>query len=167
MSKDHEYSRIEKVISEKAKDAFFSIPNILDIKNSTKKIQFISFLAEWCPNCDYEAIELKDYINIYNSMVDFSTVMLFSSLSKSNQFISKYAFNSKFIDSECNVKDEVLNKRTSFFRFRELLGDDRKWGVPLHMIRIINLNEEELFIIKGESKKLEVQNFLNENLKQS
>ena len=50
MSKPHEYSKIEHITDKKSKKAFFAIPNLGKIKKSDKKIQFISFLAEWCPN---------------------------------------------------------------------------------------------------------------------
>ena len=72
MPKTHEYSKIEQIKDTESQKAFFSIPNVLEIKKSNKKIQFLSFLSEWCPNCEYEAIELKRYINKYNSLVDFN-----------------------------------------------------------------------------------------------
>ena len=165
MSKSHEYSKIEQIIDRKSKKAFFAIPNLVKIKKSDKKIQFITFLAEWCPNCEYEAIELNKYIKEYRSLVDFSIVMMFSSEDKSNHFLSNYKLNTKIIDSECNVKSEMLNKRTSFFKFRSRIDDSRKWGVPLHVIRLVDTDEEKILSIRGESIKEEVRLFLNKNLK--
>ena len=51
MSNIHEYSIIEKIDDIEAKNMMFSIPYLAKIKKSEKKIQFISFYAEWCPNC--------------------------------------------------------------------------------------------------------------------
>ena len=90
MSNEHEYASLKKINNKKVEDALFAIPNLLSIKNSYKKIQFVSFLAEWCPNCDYEAMELINYIDTYNSLVDFSIVMQFTAHAKSDKFISKY-----------------------------------------------------------------------------
>ena len=159
MSNIHEHSNIEKIDDIEAKNMIFSIPYLAKIKNSEKKIQFISFFAEWCPNCDFEAVNLKTYIDRYSSAIDFSIVMQFSSKSKSKKFVSKYKLNSKLIDPECLLKDENLNKKTSFYKFRKVLNDERKWGVPLHIIKIIKQKGVEIFVIKGESKKEELQNF--------
>jgi len=167
MSKPHEYSKIEQIKDTESQKAFFSIPYIREIKKSNKKIQFLSFLSEWCPNCEYEAIELIRYINKYNSLVDFSIVMMFSSHDRSDHFISNFGLNSELIDTECLVKNESLNKRTSFFKFRTCIGDSRKWGVPLHVIRVVDSNGERIFSIKGETVKKEIRNFLNKNLKKS
>ena len=167
MSDKHEYSSLEKVDQKKVKKALFSIPNILTVKNSYKKIQFVSFLSEWCPNCEYEAIELANYINTYNSLVDFSIMMLFTSHAKSNRFISKHRLNSSLIGAECDQKDEILNRKTIFYKFRKTIMDERKWGVPLHVIRVVKRSENEIFVIKGESKRVEVQNFLDKNLQKN
>lgn len=161
MSNIHEHSNIEKIDDIEAKNMIFSIPYLAKIKNSEKKIQFISFFAEWCPNCDFEAVNLKTYIDRYSSAIDFSIVMQFSSKSKSKKFVSKYKLNSKLIDPECLLKDENLNKKTSFYKFRKVLNDERKWGVPLHIIKIVKQKGVEIFVIKGESKKEELQNFLD------
>lgn len=164
MNKSHEYSSLEKIEDLEAKKLLFLIPNLKKIKNSKKKIQFISFFAEWCPNCEYEAIELKNYIAKYTSVIDFSIVMQFCSTVKSSMFLSKYKLTSKLIDPECFIKDEELNKKTAFYKFRRTLNDTRKWGVPLHIIKVINKKNIEIFVIKGESIKDEVIDFLDKNL---
>ena len=89
MSNIHEYSIIEKIDDIEAKNMMFSIPYLAKIKKSEKKIQFISFFAEWCPNCEFEAINLKTYIDRYSPAIDFSIVMQFSTNSKSKKFVSK------------------------------------------------------------------------------
>ena len=65
---------------------------------------------------------------------------------------------------ECKQKDEELNIKTAFYEFRRTLTDERKWGVPLHVIRVVKKTGNEIFVIKGESKREEVQNFLDKNL---
>lgn len=167
MSKSHEYSKIEQIVDKKSLISFYSIPNVLKIKKSNRKIQFLSFLSEWCPNCEYEAIELRRYFSKYNSLVDFSIIMMFSSQIKSDHFMFNFGLDSESIDSECLVKNELLNERTFFFKFRTCIGDSRKWGVPLHVIRVVDLNGERIFSIKGETVKKEIQDFLNKNLKKS
>ena len=164
MSDKHEYASLQKINNKKVENALFSIPNLLSIKNSYKKIQFVSFLAEWCPNCDYEAIELANYVDTYNSLVEFSIVMQFTTHAKSGKFISKYRLNTSLIEAECDQKDELLSKKTAFYEFRKSLTDERKWGVPLHVIRVVKRSGDEIFTIMGESRREEVQNFLDKNL---
>ena len=164
MSDKHEYASLQKINNKKVENALFSIPNLLSIKDGYKKIQFVSFLAEWCPNCDYEAMELINYIDTYNSLVDFSIVMQFTAHAKSDKFISKYRLNTSLIEAECDQKDELLSKKTAFYEFRKSLTDERKWGVPLHVIRVVKRSGDEIFTITGESRREEVQNFLDKNL---
>ena len=102
MSDKHEYASLQKINNKKVENALFSIPNLLSIKDGYKKIQFVSFLAEWCPNCDYEAMELVNYIDTYNSLVDFSIVMQFTAHAKSDYFISKYRLYTSLIEAECD-----------------------------------------------------------------
>ena len=77
MSKDHEYYSIEK-LETGAISALNEIPNISKVAKGAQK-SFISFLAEWCPNCDYEAVQLREYYKNYETEFDFYLVMLFSS----------------------------------------------------------------------------------------
>ena len=62
---------------------------------------------------------------------------------------------------ELDVKNERLNTQTQFFNFRTNVNDDRKWGVPLH---IIKLNNNEIYIIKWESVHEEVVRFVQKAL---
>ena len=82
MSKDHEYSSIEK-LETGAISALNEIPNISKVAKGAQK-SFISFLAEWCPNCDYEAVQLREYHKNYENEFDFYLVMLFSSSELNN-----------------------------------------------------------------------------------
>ena len=90
--------------------------------------------------------------------------MLFTADAKSDKFISKYRLNTSLIKAECDRKDESLSRKTAFYEFRKTLTDERKWGVPLHVIRIMKRSGNEIFTIKGESRREEVQNFLDKNL---
>ena len=43
MSNEHEYASLKKINNKKAEKALFSIPNLLSIKHSYKKIQFMHY----------------------------------------------------------------------------------------------------------------------------
>tara|TARA_B100000614_G_scaffold253552_1_gene267609 strand:+ start:12 stop:500 length:489 start_codon:yes stop_codon:yes gene_type:complete len=157
MSKDHEYSSIEK-LETGAISALNEIPNISKVARGAQK-SFISFLAEWCPNCDFEAVQLREYYKNYETEFDFYLVMLFSSNELNNIFIKKYDLQMKSIKGELNAKDEKLNLNSKFYNFRNIINDDRKWGVPMHIIKI---GYNNFFTIKGESIKTEVVTLLEE-----
>ena len=160
MVKDHEYSSVEKITDKKCIQSMKLIPYIDKIINSSNQPQFISFFAAWCPNCDYEAIQLKKYYDRYHTKVDFSIIMQFSSIKESDIFINKYLLDMKKINGEIESKSESLNNNTLFYKFRKKLADDRKWGVPLHLIIKPNKLLNEIFVIKGESINSEVERLL-------
>ena len=60
MTKDHEYSPIEKLDLQASKK-LLKIPGVSEIFRSSDN-KFISFLAEWCPNCDYPSKQFKKNI---------------------------------------------------------------------------------------------------------
>ena len=100
-------------------------------------------------------------------LLPFSIIMQIAALDKSEKFISKYRLNTSLIEPECEQKDETLNRKTAFYEFRRILTDERKWGVPLHVIRVVKRSGTEIFTINGESRREEVQNFLDKNLQKS
>ena len=165
MSKDHEYSTIDKVNNHNAIKALLFIPHLMEILNLSSQIKFITFFAEWCPNCEYEAIELKKYYDSYHLDIDFSMIMLFSSTQESKRFISNYQLNMKNYYGEIDSKDEDLNFKSTYYEFRNALGDNRKWGVPLHIIIKPTKNPSEIFVVKGESIRGEVNKLLNDIIK--
>ena len=92
MSIDHEYASLEKVKNHNIIKALLSIPYLMEIINLSSQIKFITFFAEWCPNCEYEAIELKKYYDSHHLDIDFSMIML-SSKEKSKRFINNCQLN--------------------------------------------------------------------------
>ena len=116
-------------------------------------------MAEWCPNCDYEAVQLREYYKNYETEFDFYLVMLFSSNELNNIFLKKYDLQMKRIKGELCAKDEKLNLSSKFCNFRNIINDDRKWGVPMH---IIKNGYNNFFTIKGESIKREVVTLLEQ-----
>ena len=165
MSNEHEYSTLEKINNHNAIKTLLSITHIMEIINLSPQIKFITFFAEWCPNCEYEAIELKKYYDSHHLGVDFSMIMLFSSKEKSKRFINNYQLNMNYYYGDINSKDEELNFKSTYYEFRNTLGDDRKWGVPLHIIIKPTRNLKEIFVVKGESIRGEINKLLYDIIK--
>ncbi len=74
MSIDHEYASLEKVKNNNIIKALLSIPYLMEIINLSSQIKFITFFAEWCPNCEYEAIELKKYYDSFSKLNSYNLV---------------------------------------------------------------------------------------------
>jgi len=165
MGKDHEYAKLEKVNNHNVIKALLSIPHIIEIINSSSQIKFITFFAEWCSNCKYEAIELKKYYDSHHLDIDFSIIMLFSSIQESKRFINNYQLNMNDYYGDINSKDEELNFKSTYYEFRNALGDERKWGVPFHIIIKPTRNPSEIFVVKGESIRKEVNELLDDIIK--
>ena len=165
MSIDHEYASLEKVKNHNIIKALLSIPYLKEIINLSSQIKFITFFAEWCPNCEYEAIELKKYYDSHHMDIDFSMIMLFSSKEKSKRFINNYQLNINDYYGNINSKDEELNIKSTYYKFRNTLGDERKWGVPLHIIMKPVKPLNEIFVVKGESIRDEINKLLNDIIK--
>ena len=61
MDKPHEYQAIEWVKISRSDKIFHSLIEVQDsLKSKNQKINIISYFAEWCPNCHYEALTLRD-----------------------------------------------------------------------------------------------------------
>ena len=165
MSNEHEYSTLEKVNNRNAIKVLLSIPHIMEIINLSSQIKFITFFAEWCPNCEYEAIELKKYYDTHHLCIDFSMIMLFSSKEKSKRFINNCQLNMNDYYGDINSKDEDLNIKSTYYEFRNTLGDERKWGVPLHIIMKPVKPINEIYVVKGESIRDEINKLLNDIIK--
>ena len=165
MDKAHEYQNIEWVKipkSDKILNSLIGVQGSLSAKNT--KINIISYLAEWCPNCHYEVHTLRDLYQEFSTFnIKMTLVMNYSDKNKSMNFIELYGLKMNILYGELDEKKEDKLDELLFTKFRIMNNDLRKWGTPFHII-ILNGNIRNIGIVKGEFVINEIKDFLTDKL---
>jgi glutaredoxin-related protein len=133
------------------------------IKNHSK-IKILSYLSEWCPDCINQITALKNIHDDYKKFdLTMMIVMDYSQKKDSEKFIKNNDISIPFSFGELFEKNETLRLKTDFYKFRETVNDNRKWGVPFHFILVDN-QISKVGIIKGEFKDEEIRAYIIKNL---
>jgi len=133
------------------------------IKNHSK-IKILSYLSEWCPDCINQITALKNIHDDYKKFdLTMMIVMDYSQKKDSEKFIKNNDISIPFSFGELFEKNETLRLKTDFYKFRETVNDNRKWGVPFHFILFDN-QISKVGIIKGEFKDEEIRAYIIKNL---
>ena len=157
----HEYASFEKINAFNAQELIkqFSFYEE-DLFKINSKLKIISFFSEWCPNCHYEAVQLNKIYNDYNKKgLEQILVMDYSTKIKSDKFLKEHNIKINTIMGELETKDEKAIIETCFYNFRKKIFDDRKWGVPLHIL-ITSDKEKSAYTVTGEIIYNEIEVFL-------
>ena len=165
MGQPHEYKNIEWINSNQLSIDISLLPGINESLNDRKaKINMVSYLAEWCPNCHYEAITLKNIYNeFYKHDLEMILVMNYSSIYKSKKFAERYELKMRMILGELNKKNKKNVNEIAFTKFRNDSSDSRIWGTPFHII-IIQGEMNKIGIVKGEFIYKEIRELLSDHL---
>ncbi len=165
MDKPHEYQHIDWVNMSKSDMTLNSLPGIMEsLSGENHKINIISYLAEWCPNCRYEALTLGNLYRKFSKLsIKMTVVMNYSEIKKSMSFVNSYNLKMNIFFGELIEKQEYSLNKLLFTQFRKKNNDLRKWGTPFHII-IINGNIEDIGIVKGEFIIKEIEDFLTNKL---
>ena len=168
MDKPHEYEHIEWVNFNTLVIDPTNLPGIQQsLKEKKAKINIVAYFAEWCPNCHYDAITLKNiYDEYYQYDLEMILVMNYANMEKSRKFIELYGLKMEMILGELHEKSEKDVDEILFSQFRKDLNDSRLWGTPFHLI-IINSKIDNIGIVKGEFIKKEISELLSDNLKET
>ena len=168
MDKPHEYEYIEWVNFKKLSIDPTTLPGIQQsLKKKKAKVNIVSYFAEWCPNCHYDAITLKYiYDEYYQYDLEMILVMNYANMEKSRKFIELYGLKMEMILGELLEKSKKDVDEILFSQFRKDLNDSRIWGTPFHLI-IINGKIDNIGIVKGEFIKKEIIELLSDNFKET
>ena len=168
MDKPHEYEYIEWVNFKKLSIDPTTLPGIQQsLKKKKAKVNIVSYFAEWCPNCHYDAITLKNiYDEYYQYDLEMILVMNYANMEKSRKFIELYGLKMEMILGELLEKSKKDVDEILFSQFRKDLNDSRIWGTPFHLI-IINGKIDNIGIVKGEFIKKEIIELLSDNYKKT
>ena len=112
MDKPHEFHHIEWIKISKSDRILNSLIGIQDsLERKNTKINIISYLAEWCPNCHYEALTLRDLYQEYSRFnIRMTLVMNYSDKNKSMNFIELYGLKMNILYGELDEKKEDMER---------------------------------------------------------
>ncbi len=144
----------------KGRDLIGNEIELVNVYDEELKVLILSFYAEWCTNCHYEATPLKKLYSSHKSNgLNMVMVMNYSTKEKSLSFVNKYGLDMPLALGELDEKNERKRNNTQFHQFRKKLGDERAWGTPFHII-IEKDKPEKVGIVMGELIGKEIKNYL-------
>ena len=130
------------------------------------KILFLSYTAEWCKNCNYEAPYLGELYDKYHSRgLEIVTRTEYSEVDKVRDFIAKHDMKYPVIIGSVVAYDERETIRMETFQYllRKTIGDTRKWGTPFNII-IVDGDIENPYAVVGEMKSDQVNDLIERTL---
>ncbi len=130
------------------------------------KILLLSYTAEWCKNCNYEAPYLGELYEKYHSRgLEIVTRTEYSEVDKVRDFIAKHDMKYPVIIGSVVAYDERETIRMETFQYllRKTLGDTRKWGTPFNII-IVDGDVENPYVVVGEMKSDQVNDLIEQTL---
>ncbi len=138
--------------------------NLLNIYPQDEGVFILSYMAEWCKNCHYDAplIE-KLYKNFSELGLKMAIIMEYSTLQGAMAFINKYGLSMPVYFGQLQVKDKTKRHLTEHYALRNALSDDRGWGTPFHLI-IENGNLNKVGVVTGELKPGKIRRYLAHTL---
>ncbi|MFQ6674023.1 MAG: TlpA family protein disulfide reductase [Fidelibacterota bacterium] len=171
---DHEYASIHSSDLEAVRDLLiFDVETlsgetvqILGRIDSTRppKVFIVSFLAEWCEHCNYEAPFLaKLYSTWRKKGLEMAAIFEYSEREKSQEFMRRYGLSMPFYFGEIRGKLQGKRDITAHYRLRTRLADERGWGTPFHLL-FVGDDVKNLYYVAGEFVEEELIKFLGERL---
>lgn len=126
----------------------------------------ISFMAVWCANCRYEAPLLSDIYKEWSGRgFDAVIVAEYSEAAVwEREFVQGLALQIPYVYGELDAKDESLKETTTHASIHRRMGDDRTWGVPLHIL-IVGGDLEGVYFVTGEFHPAALEDFLRRQLR--
>ena len=170
---DHEYQSIEWIKSDtidaqqleflNADDSLVTIKSVF--QKEIPSVAIISFMAEWCKNCRYEAPFINEiYVKYKDSGLGLIVIMEYSTPTGASEFLKEYQFHMPVLFGDLLSKDESKKNATRHSIIRSLINDPRKWGTPFHII-LDKANPNQVGFIPGEMNRDEIRDFLQKKLK--
>ena len=130
------------------------------------KILFLSYTAEWCPNCRYEASYLGEIYDKYHSWgLEIVARTEYSEVDKVREFVARHDVKFPVIIGSVVAFDERETIRMETFQYvlRKALGDARRWGTPFTII-VANGDIDNPYVVVGEMKSDQVNDLIERTL---
>lgn len=130
------------------------------------KVLIMSYVADWCKNCNYEAPYLRDLYTKYKSKgLEIVARTEYSDTEKMKAVIERWGSPYPFLKgSEIAYSErEKIRLETFQYLLRSTLGDKRKWGTPFSII-VVNGDLDNPYIVMGEMKSDQVNDLIEKAL---
>jgi len=130
------------------------------------KILFLSYTAEWCPNCNYEAPYLAEIYDKYHSKgLEIVARTEYSEVDKVREFVDRHGLKFPVIIGSVVAFDERETIRMETFQYllRNALGDARRWGTPFTII-VTDGDIDNPYVVVGEMKSDQVNDLIKRTL---
>jgi thiol-disulfide isomerase/thioredoxin len=120
---------------------------------SRNRVTLLTYFAEWCANCRYEA---PDLVAKYNARkADGLMVIGRSEYSHPDvvaEYVDEFGIEYPVILGSPNPdpdNEDLVRTTTSHFRMRKALLDPRKWGTPLNIV-VVDGDPTQASVVTGE-----------------
>jgi thiol-disulfide isomerase/thioredoxin len=139
--------------------------NLLETQtNEPWKVLIISYMAEWCGNCRYDAPVVKQVYEKYHPQgLNQIVVMEYSTMAGAETFVDQYNLPMPIFFGQVRAKLEDKKSLSQHYVLRKALADGRDWGTPFHII-IERGNLRRVGFVAGEFKRKELEAYLNRRL---
>lgn len=130
------------------------------------KVLILTYVAEWCKNCNYEAPYLRDLYHKYkNRGLEIVARSEYSEVDKMKAVVEKHQTPYPVITGSVIAYNEREKIRLETFQYvlRNAMGDKRKWGTPFSII-VLNGDLENLYVVLGEMKSDQVNDLIERTL---
>lgn len=132
-----------------------------------KKIVLLHFFATFCHNSNYDVAMIRDLYAKYRE-AGFEVIGIgdYSTAEELERFVTKHQLTYPIV-----MEEEQGRKKTRHYRYRTMVGDDRKWGTPFSLVidgREIEAGAESLarrmYVAKGELIRAEIESLIRRRL---
>jgi len=130
------------------------------------KVLIMSYVAEWCKNCNYEAPYLRDVYNKYNSRgLEIVARSEYSEVEKMKAVVEQHKTPYPVITGSVIAYSDRQKIRMETFQYllRMTLGDKRTWGTPFSII-VMNGDFNNPYVVLGEMKAEQIDPLLEKAL---
>ncbi len=132
-----------------------------------KKIVLLHFFATFCHNSNYDVATIRDlYARYHEAGFEVIGIGDYSTAEELERFATKHRLTYPIV-----MEEEQGRKKTRHYRYRTMVGDDRKWGTPFSMVidgREIEVGAEPLaqrmYVAKGELIRAEIESLIRRSL---
>ncbi len=120
---------------------------------SRNRVTLLTYFAEWCANCRYEAPDLVAKYNGHEA--DGLMIIGRSEYSHPDvvaEYVDEFGIQYPVILGSRNPdpdNEDLVRTTTSHFRMRKALLDPRKWGTPLNIV-VVDGDPTQASVVTGE-----------------